>query len=263
MRYRRGAGNARAYYIIASMRRVAALALAVGVATACGSGGLFRQYEYEEEMFLSLDGSATVYVNSSVAALNALRGTSFDTSPNERPDLEKVRALYETPTTHVTRVTQSRRSSRRFAHVRLDVHDINRLGEAAPFSWSTYQFGRDGDLFVYRQDVGYGAAHEVGSVGWTGGELVAFRLHLPSRVRYQNAKEPPKRGNIVVWEQTLDERRHGIPLTLDARMDPESILYVTMQLFGVTFAAVALTFGVAIWWILRRGGTPEVRSVRL
>ena len=54
----------------------------VGSRRACGgAAALFRQYEYEEEMYLSLDGTATVYVNSSMAALNALRGTSFDTSP--------------------------------------------------------------------------------------------------------------------------------------------------------------------------------------
>ena len=35
---------------------------------------VFRQYEYEEDIYLSLDGSATVYVNTSVAALDALRG---------------------------------------------------------------------------------------------------------------------------------------------------------------------------------------------
>ena len=27
-------------------------------------GGFFRQYEYEEEVYLSLDGTATVYVNA-------------------------------------------------------------------------------------------------------------------------------------------------------------------------------------------------------
>jgi hypothetical protein len=243
------------------MWRGAALAIVTAIVTGCGSGGLFRQYEYEEEIYLSLDGSATVYVNGSLAALNALRGTAFDTSPNARFDLAPVRALYETPVTHVTSVKQSRRSNRRFAHVRLDVADVRRLGEAAPFAWSVYRFNRDGNLYVYRQDVGAAAARDIGSVGWTGGEIVAFRLHLPSKVRYQNSKEPPKRGNILVWEQTLDDRLHSKPLELDARMDPESILYWTLQLFGATFAAVAVTFGVLIWWILRRGRSPEVRSV--
>ena len=70
----------------------------------------------------------------------------------------------------------------------------------------------------------------------------------------------------MVWEQTLADRLHGKPLGrdqrgLDARMDPESILYWTLQLFGATFAAVAVTFGLVIWWILRRGGSPEEKRL--
>jgi hypothetical protein len=246
------------------MRRGASLALVLATViwSACGPSDLFRQYEYEEEIYLSLDGSATVYVNSSVPALNALRGTSIDVSPAGTIDLAQVGALYETPVTHVSRVTQSRRSNRRFVHVRLDVSDVRRLGEAAPFAWSAYRFNRDGNLFVYRQTIHAAAGKEVGDVGWTGQEMVAFRLHLPSKVRYHNTTpDNPKRGNIVVWEQRLDERRRGKPLTLDARMDPESILYWTLQLFGATFAAVAVTFGVLIWWILRRGGSPEQKRL--
>jgi len=53
--------------------------LCVLIVSACSvTPSLFRQYEYEEEVYLSLVGSATVYVNSSLAALNALRGTAFD-----------------------------------------------------------------------------------------------------------------------------------------------------------------------------------------
>jgi hypothetical protein len=235
------------------MRRVAALALTTAIATACGSGGLFRQYEYEEEIYLSLDGTATVYVNSSVAALDALRGTSFDTNPNAPPDRARVRAFYSSPVTRVRgAVTTSRRSNRRFVHLRLDVDDVRRLGEAAPLAWSTYEFNRDGGLYRYRQTVGRAAEKDVGSVGWTGREIVAFRLHLPSKVRSQNTG-PPRRGNILVWEQSLDDRRRGRPLTLDATMDPQSILYTTLWLFGGTFAAVAATFGLVIWCVLRRG----------
>src|SRR5262249_31994409 len=59
----------------------------------CSAGsGLFRQYEYEEELYLTLDGTATVYVNSSIAALDALRGTTFDTSPTTPVDRDAVRA---------------------------------------------------------------------------------------------------------------------------------------------------------------------------
>src|SRR6516162_6337223 len=112
---------------------LALVALAATIAVGCASGGLFRQYEYEEDIYLSLDGTATVFVNSSVPALNALRGTSLDTSPTARLDREAVRRFYSTPVTHVTQISQSRRNGRRFLHVRLDVEDVRRLGATAPF----------------------------------------------------------------------------------------------------------------------------------
>src|SRR5690349_7071666 len=102
--------------------RVAALALAALTTVGClGGGGLFRQYEYEEDITLSLDGTATIYVNSSVAALDALRGAPFDTRPNARIDREAVRKFFTTPFTRVRQVSQSRRAGRRFVYVRVEV----------------------------------------------------------------------------------------------------------------------------------------------
>src|SRR5262249_9748861 len=69
---------------------VAALC-AIGCAAA---GSLFRQYEYEEDMYLALDGSAQLYVNSSLAALNALRGSSLSTDPSVAVDRSAVRAFF-------------------------------------------------------------------------------------------------------------------------------------------------------------------------
>ncbi len=250
------------------MRRVRALLLATSVvATACSSGGLFRQYEYEEEIYLSLDGSATVYVNSSLAALNALHGASFDTRPTAPVDRAKVREFYTSPVARVAATpTTSRRSGRRFVHVRLDVPEVRRLGEAAPFSWSTYSLTMDGGLYVFRQTIGAAAGalnhgtDAAKSSGWTGKERVAFRLHLPSEIVYHNAGPGnPKRGNIIVWEQSLADRLRGEPLVpgphpaLDARMKTQSILCGTLKLFGITFLVVAALFVVVIWWILRQG----------
>jgi hypothetical protein len=226
--------------------------------SACGSTTtLFRQYEYEEEVYLSLDGSATVYVNSSLPALNALRGMSLDASPATRVDLAAVRASYSSSATRVIRVSQSRRSNRRFVHIRLDIDDIRKLGDVAPFGWSTYQFQRDGDLFVYRQAVGPAVGKDVGSVGWNGGEIAAFRLHLPSKITYHNTGRDVGRGNILVWEQSLAERLRSVPIVLDARMEARSILYTTLWLFGVTFLAVAVVFGGVIWWVMRRSGNEK------
>ena len=115
------------------IRSVLAL-LAVFVLQACGVGGLFRTYEYEEEMYLSLDGTAIVYVNSSVAALNALRGAQFDVDPERAPDRETLRRYFSSANAQVSRVTLSRRSNRRFVHIRIDVADVSKLNEAPPFA---------------------------------------------------------------------------------------------------------------------------------
>src|SRR5690349_10602180 len=113
--------------------------LAVCLLSAC-SGGLFKSYEYEEDLYLSLDGTATLYVNSSVAALNALRGTTFDTDPSKPPDRETLRNYFSSADTRVDRVTLSRRSNRRYIHVRVQVDNVETLSQSAPFSWSTITF---------------------------------------------------------------------------------------------------------------------------
>ena len=238
--------------------RAAAVAVvglvAVLLAACSGSGGLFRQYEYEEEIYLSLDGRATVYVNTSIAALNALRGTTFDASPAARVDTTAVRAYYSSPATRVIRVSQSRRNNRRFVHVRLDVDDVTALGGVAPFAWSRYQFKRDGDLFKYLQTVGAAAAADVGNVGWNGSEIVAFRLHLPARIRFHTApSRRVERGNLLEWEQSLADRMKGVPIRMEARMDQESILYTTLTLFAVMAVLVVLVFAVIIWMVVRKG----------
>jgi len=107
--------------------RAAVIAIMAATAAGCGrGGGLFQQHEYEEDVYLSLDGAATVYVNSSIPALDALRGAAFNPDPQARIDREAVRRYYTTPVTRVVSITESRRSGRRFVHVRLEVDDITR-----------------------------------------------------------------------------------------------------------------------------------------
>ena len=123
---------------------------------------------------------------------------------------------------------------------------------------STDSCKRDGDLYYYKQTGGAAAGKEVGNVGWDGDELVAFRMHLPSKIAYHNAGPGnPSRGNILSWEQPLSERLKGTPLMLDARMETQSILYRTLALFGVTFVVVAVLFVLVIWWVIRRGLKPK------
>ena len=133
-----------------------------------------------------------------------------------------------------------------------------RVTEAFPFAWSTYEFGRRGDEFAYKQRVGAAAGRDVGDVGWTGAELVAFRMHLPSKIRYHDApSKQVERGNIVVWEQTLADRLAGVPLGIEVRVETQSILYRTLWLFGLMLVLVLGLFAVVITWVLRKGRERE------
>ena len=241
------------------MRLAFALVLvAVLASIACGNV-IARKYEYEEELYLALDGSATVYVNASVPALVALRGASLPVDPSARLDRTLVRDFYATPVTRVASVTSSRREGRRYVHLRLDVADIRRLGEAAPFAWSTYKY-LEGDTFEFAQAMQASAAKDVGNVGWDGDELIAVRLHLPSKVTDNNSPQPVQRGNILIWEQPLAERRKGTPLEIQARMEKESILFRTLALYGAMGVLVVITFIAAIWFVRTRNPDAGTRT---
>jgi len=232
---------------------LALLAATAMLAAACTTV-LPRQYEYDEEVNLSLDGSATVYINGSVPAFVALRGIDLDTKPTARFDRAKLRQFFDSGAATVTRLSTSRRNGRRFIHLRLTVSDVRRLPEAAPFSWATYAMQRRGDQYVYTQTVGAPAGRPVGDVGWRGNELVAFRLHLPARILYHDApSKRVERGNILVWEQTLADRLKGTPIHIEARMERQSILYSTITLFGAMAVAVVVLFAGIIWWVVRKG----------
>jgi hypothetical protein len=241
------------------------LVLAAAAGGCDGRGTFFtRQYEYEEDVTLSLDGSATVVVNASIPALVLLRGLPLDADPHARLDrlAPRVRELYTSPYADVVRVAQWTRQGRRFVGVRLRVPDIRKLPKAAPFSWATYELHPVDGQHVYKQMVGAPAPRSgtLADVGLTGNELVAFRLHLPSHIRYHNAKDidtgtgrSVQRGNILTWEQRLSDRVLGTPVTIEVRMDSQSILYRTLWLFGIAFLAAVAVLAFLIWLTMRKG----------
>jgi hypothetical protein len=254
--------------------RAALLAIALAAAAACGSGGgpLGPAYEYEEDLTLSLDGSATLTVNASIPALILLRGLPLNPDPSARADQlkDQVRALYSTPETKVGRISTWTRRGHRFVGVHVTIADIRQLSKAPPFSWATYDLHEEGEQVVFREKLSKaGTPQPPPKFDWHGDELVAFRLHLPARIRFQNSRylerdesRPASRGNILTWEQRLHQRALGKPIAyaedttpdvMEVRMDRESILYRTVWLFGIAFAAAVLVMAGLIWLTMRRG----------
>jgi hypothetical protein len=237
------------------VRLAAAMALAATIAISIDCSGVFsRKYEYEEDIYLALDGSATVYVSAAVPALVALRGADLPLDPRARIDRDAVGAFFESAVSHVASVTLSRRSQRRYVHLRIDVPDIRRLNQAPAFAWSHYRFEIGDGTMEYAQLVGESIGKDVSNVGWTGGEQVAFKLHLPSRVPFHNSPSKTiQRGNIIIWDQPLADRLKGVPVDIQVRMESQSILVRTLSLFGLMMALVAITFAGFIWLLRRRG----------
>jgi hypothetical protein len=246
------------------LRLTAALVLSALALGAAGCGGrLFgKQYEYEEDLYLSLDGSAQIIINASVPALKALRGIDVDPRLT-REDRDAVRAMYRSPVVDVERIGRPwTRRGRRFVQIRLQVSDLRALPKEGPLSWSHYELVERDGQHVFRQTVAASAlrAGTLQNVGWSGDEIVAFRLHLPSRIQWHNARDMAtnkttdvQRGNILAWEQHLSDRLSGQPVGIEVRMDSQSILYRTLWLFAGAFAAALLLLVTAIWLAMRKG----------
>jgi hypothetical protein len=260
------------------MRAALAALVVAAVVSACSgraAGPLGTEYEYEEDLTLSLDGSATLVVNASVPSLVALHGLPLSTDPRTRADQlnEQIRALYSSDRAHVRRISAWTRHGRRFLGIHIAVDDVRALPAIAPFAWAAYDMHEAGEQIVFRHTLSRPAAPgSLAGSGLTGNEIIAFRLHLPARIRFQNsryldrdASRPAARGNILTWEQRLADRLQGQPIAygedrkadvMEVRMDRQSILYRTLWLFGIAFAAALVVLAGLIWLTMRRG-TPE------
>ena len=225
-----------------------------------------RQYEYEEDLTVGIDGSGTLTINASLAALSALRGLDVDPQASS-VDRDRLRALYQSNAARVLSVPRPwTRRGRQFVQINLEFDDVRRLHEVPTLSWSRYELTDQNGQHFFRQVVGASALKPgtLKNVGWDGSEIVAFRLHLPSRILEHNARDLEKneptgihRGNILGWEQHLADRLDGKPVTLEVRMDSQSILYRTLFLFAGAFSAAVLTLVLLIWWTMRKGRPEE------
>lgn len=233
-------------------------------ATSCANP-LARQYEYDEQTYLSIDGSATVVISASVAALASMRGLALDPAPQARISGDDVRRVFEAAGCEVERAARPwRRSGRRFVQARLRVADVRRASTCGVLAWSQYGFEVSPGQVRYTQTVnapaGVVPATPPPGINWDGSEVVAFKMHLPSRVTWHNVRKLEdgtegalERGNILTWEQRLNDRLAGVPIAMEVRTDSESILYRTVSLFAGAFAAAVVVLILLIWFTIRRG----------
>ena len=129
-----------------------------------------RQYEYEEDLTIDVDGSGTLTINASLAALNTLRGLDVDPLASS-VDRDRIRALYQSNVARITSVPRPwSRHGRQFVQINLEFDDVRRLHEAAPLSWSRYELTAGNGQHLFRQTVGASALKPgtLKNVGWDG-----------------------------------------------------------------------------------------------
>ncbi len=203
-----------------------------------------KDYVYEEEYFLQVDGSGELRVSGSELVFPVLHPRLKEMSE------DALGEYFATPSLSVVSVQDSTRGEARFYHVRGRFESWNRLCEHGAFAARTCSFVDEGDALALRTVI---RAETVPIAEGTGSRLIAFRFHIPSALRHHNAPDGIQRGNIVGWERTLEEHLTGAPLSIEARFDHQSVLAMALQVLGLAILLVLLTIGVSLLIIYRIG----------
>jgi hypothetical protein len=218
-------------------RALLPLLLAAGV-SACTA------YEYEEDVFVELDGSGALRVSGSVAVLDAL----FDAGMATTSDL---RSYFDREGLAVDTVRATEREGRRFLHVQGRFEDWNELCRHPAFRERRCRLVRGEDALELELDVPAG----LGGVppGVEPEAIVGFRFHLPSAVRFHNASEPIQRGNILEWERSVAEHFGSASVSVRVQFDRESVLATTFRILALALGAVVLGVATAVGLMMRKG----------
>jgi hypothetical protein len=248
---------------VTALRPLATALWIAATTAAAGCGAVFGpEYEYEEQLYLQVDGSAEVVVDASFQAFAALRGLNFRAAEGG-VDREAIRRDLEAGGCRVTDVSRPwERHGRPFIALTVAGH-VRDLARCRLLSWSRYALESTPDGLRYTQRAGKAVGVPTDRSTWDGAERVAFKVHAPSRVTYQNVKiletganGAVERGNILTWEQRLADRLGGAPVDMEIRMDSTSILNTTLWLFAGAAAAALLTMAMLVWRLRRAGRRP-------
>ncbi len=210
------------------------------VALALGS---CTTYEYEEEVFLDVDGSGSLRISGSRAFLGAV-------DPRFDGELSSITRAFTEPAFAVDSVRQTRRDERAFVHVQGSFRDWNELCGTWWFRERDCRLDVSDDALSIHMAI-RGESRRPDTVAPDA--PVAFRFHFPSTVRFHNSGNEIERGNIIRWERTAEEYFAGRPLTVEARFEQRSVLRTTAVILGTALGLVIFSVGAALVWTLRVG----------
>ena len=201
-------------------------------------------YEYEEEVFLEVDGSGEIRMSGSTAAIAALHGLAD-------AGAERAKALFVGEGVELLSALETERERRKFVHVQARFSDWEKLCEIPAF--------RDRGCRLAKGEEGLALELSLPSPRAAAPEsldpqaLLALRYHFPSTIHYHNSPGDIERGNILSWKRTLREHFAGRPLDLAVRFDRRTILAATARVMGLALSLVLASIATALWVMVRKG----------
>ena len=201
-------------------------------------------YEYEEDVFLQVDGSGALRVSGSAAML----GTLFELPAVTTADLA---TYFDREGFELDTVRETEREARRFLHVSGRFTDWNALCRHPAFATRRCRLVLGDEASTLELQVP--AARGGVPPGVDPDAVVAFRFHLPSTVRFHTAPEPIQRGNILEWERSVAETFGDEPVSAQIRFDRESVLATTFRIIALALGTVVLGVAAAVGLMVRKG----------
>jgi len=201
-------------------------------------------YEYEEEVFLEVDGSGEMRMSGSTAAIEALHGLGEATA-------ERAKVLFEGEGVEILSALETERDRRKFVHVEARFSGWEKLCGVPAFRERGCRLakGEEGLALELSLPSPRAAAPE----GLDREALLALRYHLPGTIRYHNSPEDIERGNILAWKRTFREHFAGRPLGVEVRFDRRTVLAATVSVMGIALGLVAASIAAALFVMVRKG----------
>ena len=203
-----------------------------------------ESYEYEEEVFLETDGSGNIRISGTRELLGVIHDV-------EAPAVSSMRAHFEDPALRIDSVRETSRDGRQYIHVLGRFEDFNALCRHAAFRARDCGLRRGDEELSLFLSVPAVTAERPSDV--EPDDVLAFRFHFPSSVRFHNSRNDIERGNIIRWQRTAEELFGGDELRIEARFERRSVLTTTVIILGTALGLVVLTASVALYWMTRKG----------
>lgn len=200
-------------------------------------------YEYEEEIFLEMDGSGRFRISGSCEALGALL-------PLGEVSTDRVRSYFDEPHIELESVRKTERDGRNFIHVGGRFSDWNRLCDHPAFSGRDCSLSEGPEFLELESTI---PRPKNTSYPSDAEASIAFRFHFPSTVRFHNSRYGIERGNIVRWQRTMNEHLRGDPLRIRVRFEKRSVLETTVLVLLTAAGLVAVAVTSVIVLMVRKG----------